>query len=203
MAIFDGWQQTVDASASLVDMTTTLTARPEFAAGTWTLDPAHKELAFTARHLGLSKVRGTFENFDVTVEAGSDGAISVTATVDIASVSTNQEQRDAHLRTSDFFLVDEYPTATYTSTAVHADVPNFTVEGELTLRGVTKPVVLTGEITGYLPEGSTGKPVVGISATTSINRFDFGVDWNAPLPTGGFVVGETIQLSADFELILA
>jgi len=183
-------------------MTTTLAARPEFAAGTWILDPAHKELAFTARHLGLSKVRGTFENFDVSVEAGSDGAVSITATIDVASVNTNQEQRDAHLRTSDFFLVDEHPTATFTSTTLKLDEPEFTLDGELTLRGVTKPIVLTGEVVGYLPAGPAGKPVVGISATTSINRFDFGVDWNAPLPTGGFVVGETIQLSADIELIL-
>ena len=183
-------------------MTTTLTARPEYTAGTWSVDPAHKELAFTARHLGLSKVRGTFENFEVTVEAGDDGTIGITATIDVASVNTNQEQRDAHLRTSDFFLVEEFPTATFSASGIALDEPNFTIEGELTLRGVTKPITLTGEVIGYIPEGMSGKPVVGISATTSINRFDFGVDWNAALPTGGLVVGEKIQLTADFELIL-
>lgn len=182
-------------------MTTTATSRPGFQAGTWKLDPTHSELAFSARHLGISKVRGRFENFDVTVITTDDGNLSIEATADVASVNTNQEQRDNHLRTSDFFLVEEFPTAYFRSTAITSDGDDITVTGELTLRGVTKEVVFTGELHGVVT-GQAGKPIAAVSASTTINRMDFGVNWNAPLEAGGFVLGDNVQLTVELQLVL-
>jgi len=182
-------------------MTTTLTSRPGFAAGSWKLDLIHSELSFTVRHLGVSKVRGTFESFDLTVVTAEDGSVSVEATVDVASVSTKQEQRDNHLRSGDFFLAEEFPQASFVSTGVEVDGDRFTLVGDLTLRGVTRPVSFDGEFYG-VTTGPAGRPVAGAGATATINRLDFGVNFNAPLEAGGFLLGDNVQLSVEVELVL-
>lgn len=183
------------------DTSTTLTTHPDYVAGTWKLDPAHSELSFTVRHLKVTKVRGTFDDFDVTVVTGEDGAISVEATVDVASVNTKQEQRDQHLRTSDFFLVDEHPHMTFRSTSVALDGDDFTLVGDLTLRGVTQTVTLTGEYGGVIVDGY-GNTKAGASATTKINRQDYGVSWNAALEAGGFTLGDEVTINVELELLL-
>lgn len=182
------------------DMTTNLASHTAYQVGTWTLDAAHSELSFTVRHLAISKVRGTFERFDVTVVAPEDPSkLSVTATVDVASVNTGQEQRDGHLRNSDFFLVEEHPTMSFTSTGITTDGDDFTLDGELTLRGVTKPVTLKGEFGGIAAD-AYGNVKAGVSATTKINRLDFGVNWNAALEAGGFTLGDEVTITIELQL---
>jgi len=183
-------------------MTTSSAIHPDYIVGTWKLDPTHSELAFSVRHLAISKVRGKFESFDVTVVTADDvNDSSITATIDISSVNTNQKDRDAHLRTSDFFLADEHPTATFASTAFSVDGDDFTVTGDLTLRGVTKQVVLKGEVGGVVTDGY-GQTKAGVSATTKINRHDFGISWNAALEAGGFTLGDDVTLTFDIQVVL-
>ena len=187
----------------MVDMTTTetLPTHPQFIAGTWRLDPTHSTIEFTVRHLAISKVRGSFESFDVTIVTGEDGVHSVEATIDVASVDTRQAQRDAHLRTSDFFLVDEYPTATFRSTGGTWDGDAFTLVGDLTLRGVTKQVELRGELGGVMTD-NYGNTKAGASASTTINRHDFGVSWNAALEAGGLTLGDDVKIDLDIQVNL-
>lgn len=182
----------------------TLSTHPQFVAGTWKLDPTHSTIAFTVKHLAISKVRGTFEKFDVTVVTApddADGIHSIEAVIDVASVDTNQAQRDAHLRTSDFFLVDEYPTATFRSTGGTWNGDEFTLIGDLTLRGVTKEVTLTGELGGVATD-AYGNTKAGASATTTINRHDFGVSWNSALEAGGFTLGDEVKIDIDIQVVL-
>jgi polyisoprenoid-binding protein YceI len=185
-----------------VTMTTTSTIHPQYIAGTWKLDPTHSELSFSVRHLAISKVKGKFETFDATLVTAEDLAdTTLDATIDIASVNTNQKDRDNHLRTSDFFLVDEHPTATFTSTKFDIDGDDFTVTGDLTLRGVTKSVVLKGEFGGVITDGY-GQTKAGASATTKINRHDFGVSWNATLEAGGLTLADDVTLNFDLQFVL-
>jgi polyisoprenoid-binding protein YceI len=183
-------------------MTTNLASRTDYRTGTWKLDPTHSELSFWVRHLKISKVRGVFESFDVTVTVPEDPSqISVVATVDVSSVNTKQEQRDAHLRTSDFFLAEEHPTITFTSTGITVDGDAFALTGDLSLRGVTKSVTLTGEFGGVITD-DYGRTKAGASASVTINRQDFGVSWNAALEAGGFTLGDDVTISVDLQVDL-
>ena len=183
-------------------MTTNLATRPDYLVGTWKLDPTHSELSFSVRHLKISKVRGIFETFDVTVVTPENPAeISVSATIDVASVNTKQEQRDGHLRSSDFFLVEQHPTMTFTSTGIAVDGDDFTLTGDLTLRGVTQAVTLRGEFGGIATD-AYGNTKAGATASTTINRQDFGVNWNAALEAGGFTLGDDVTISLELQLAL-
>ena len=180
-------------------MTTTTTPLP---VGTWTIDRSHSEVGFTVRHLMVSKVRGRFTRFDGTIEVGEDHlASSVTASIDVSSIDTNDEGRDAHLRSADFFEVETYPTMTFTSTAVRPKGSGYVVEGDLTLHGVTKAVALDLEFEGVAtdPWGGTR---AGFSATGEINRRDFGVDISMPLDGGGVVVGDKVKINLEIEAVL-
>ncbi|WP_213814015.1 YceI family protein [Glaciihabitans sp. dw_435] len=180
----------------------TVTTDPKYIAGTWTLDPAHSDLTFSVRHLAISKVRGSFEKFDVTVVTAEDPKDStVEATVDIASVNTGQADRDGHLRTSDFFLVEEYPTMTFKSTSFEVDGEDLTIVGDLTLRGVTKSVTLKGEIGGVIVDGY-GQTKAGVTASTKINRSEFGVSWNAAVEAGGLTLGEAVSIDLEIQVVL-
>jgi polyisoprenoid-binding protein YceI len=182
--------------------TTDSSVHPDFVSGTWKLDPTHSELSFWVRHLKVTKVRGTFDTFDVTIVTGDSLADStIEATVDVASVNTKQEQRDAHLRTSDFFLADEHPQMTFRSTGISIDGEDFVVEGDLTLRGVTQPVTLTGELGGVVVDGY-GNTKAGASASTKINRHDFGVSWNAALEAGGMTLGDDVTINVELQVVL-
>ncbi len=176
---------------------------PDYIAGTWKLDAVHSEISFSVKHLKVSKVRGVFETFDVTIVTAEDPKDStIVATIDVASVNTKQEARDNHLRSSDFFLADEHPTITFTSTKIIADSgDDFTVEGDLTLRGVTQPVALKGEFGGVVVD-DYGNTKAGASATTKIDRKDFGVNWNAALEAGGFTLGDEVTINIELEVVL-
>jgi len=183
-------------------MSITAETIPGYVAGTWVLDPTHSEVSFSVRHLAISKVRGTFEKFDVTVVTAENPADStVSASVEIASVNTNQKDRDAHLKTSDFFLAEEFPTMDFVSTGISKDGDDFLLEGNLTLRGVTKPVTLKAEFGGIITDGY-GQVKAGASATTKINRKDFGVNWNAALEGGGFTLGDDVTISIEAQVVL-
>jgi polyisoprenoid-binding protein YceI len=183
-------------------MTTSLDTHTNFIAGTWDIDAMHSTVSFTVKHLMISKVRGTFDGFSGTIVTSENPAENkVNATIDMATINTNQADRDGHLRNNDFFNVEEFPTATFTSTAVAIDGDNLTIDGELTLRGVTKPVTLKGEFGGIATDGY-GQTKAAASASTIINRTDFGVNYNAALETGGVLLGENISLTFDLQAAL-
>jgi polyisoprenoid-binding protein YceI len=185
-------------------MTTTQAAVtiPGYLAGTWDIDPAHSEVGFSVRHMMVSKVRGRFTKFSGEIVTAEDTQRSrATAEIDMSSIDTGAEQRDAHLRSADFFSTEEHPVMTYRSTGLRQSGDGFVVDGELTLRGVTKQVPLRVELNGFGPDAFGGTRA-GFSATGEINRHDFGVSWSAPLETGGVVVGDKVQLQLEIEAVL-
>ena len=165
-------------------------------AGTWTIDPVHSAVAFQVRHLMVSKVRGSFDEFSGQVVVAEDGTPSVTAEIVVDSFSTKNAQRDGHVRSADFLEVEKYPTMTFRSTSVHGTGSDFTLRGELTLHGVTREVELETEFNGVNPGMGHG-PVAGFEATTTINRKDFGIDIEMPLEGGGVVVGDKVQVTLE------
>jgi polyisoprenoid-binding protein YceI len=177
---------------------------PKYAVGTWKLEPTHSEITFTVRHLAISKVRGKFEDFDVTIVTAEDPKdTTIEASIDVSSVNTGQEARDNHLRSSDFFLVEEHPHMIFSATGAGLtfDGDDFTLVGELTLRGVTQPVTLKGELGGVIDD-PYGNVRAGASASTKINRQDFGVSWNAALEAGGFTLGDEVTINLDLQVVL-
>ncbi|MER7207846.1 YceI family protein [Streptosporangium sp. NPDC000239] len=181
---------------------------PGYVAGTWTIDPAHSEVGFVVRHLLISKVRGRFTAFEGRIVTGADPLeSSVTARVDLASVDTGNPQRDDHLRSADFLEIDRYPTLTYHADALRREGEEFVLDGELTLKGVTRPVPLRVEINGfgpdpYLPDPRAGARV-GFSARGEIDRTDFGVSFNSPIPGGeGLTLGEKVQIFLEIQAAL-
>lgn len=175
---------------------------PGYRAGTWTIDPVHSDVSFTVRHMVVSKVRGHFRNFTGQIVTAEDPlASTVTAEIDLASIDTGNEQRDAHIRSADFFEVEHYPTMTYRSTGVRADGDGFIVDGELTLKGVTRAVPLRLELGGFGPDAYGGTRA-GFSATAEINRRDFGVNFTAALETGGAVVSDKVGIHLEIEAVL-
>jgi polyisoprenoid-binding protein YceI len=177
---------------------------PGYVAGTWAIDPVHSEVSFTVRHMMVSKVRGRFDKFEGTFVTGEDPAqSSVTASVDLSSINTGQEQRDAHIRSADFFEVEKYPEMTFVSTGVKAAEEGFVLEGDLTLKGVTKAVAFDLEVNGFGPDAYGGTRA-GFSAITQINRKDFGVSFDGPIPgvPGGAVVSDAITVNLEIEGVL-
>ena len=183
-------------------MTTITDTHPTYVAGTWALDPTHSEVAFSVKHLAISKVRGTFERFTATIVTAEDPTKStVEASIEVASVNTNQKDRDNHLRTNDFFKADEFPNITFVSSSVQLDGDDITVVGDLSLRGVTNSVTLTGEFGGIVTDGY-GQTKAGFTASTKINRLDYGVSWNAALEAGGFTLGDQVTISFELQFTL-
>ena len=176
-----------------------MTSITDLAAGTWTVDAAHSELGFTARHLMVSKVRGKFTDFEATATVADDvSASTINAVVQLASVDTGSADRDAHIKSGDFFDVENNPTMTFSSTAVGDD----TLKGDLTIKGVTKPVEFDLEFNG-LATDPWGNQKAGFEATTEINRKDFGLEWNVALESGGVLVSEKIKINLDIQLVKA
>jgi polyisoprenoid-binding protein YceI len=168
-------------------------------AGTWVIDPSHSEIGFTARHLLVSKVRGTFEKFTAIITIADDFIASkVEATIEAASVNTRDENRDNHIRTDDFFGVEKHPTWTFVSTGLSAKGSDYALAGDLTIKGITKPVILDLEVLG-VNKDPYGNLKAGFSASTKVNRKDFGIEWNAPLEAGGFLVGDDVTLNLDIQ----
>ena len=168
--------------------------------GTWAIDPVHSSIEFSVRHLMVSKVRGRFDKFSGAIVVAEDGTPSVTAEIAVASINTGNEQRDAHIKSADFFEVEKYPTATFTSTGVRANGDDYVLDGEFTLKGVTKPVSLALEFNGVNPGMGHGE-VAGFEASVVLNRKDFGVDLDLPLETGGTVVGDKVTITLEIEAL--
>jgi polyisoprenoid-binding protein YceI len=172
--------------------------------GTWTIDTTHSEIGFSVRHLMVSKVKGAFRDFSGTfVTAENPFDSSVEATVVLSSVDTGNADRDAHLRSADFFDTDQHTLLTYTSTGIrYDDEEGFVVDGELTLRGVTKQVPLRLEIHGFQQGTPFGDTRTGFTATGEIDRRDFGVSFNMALEGGGVGLGNKVQITLEIEAVL-
>ena len=171
-------------------------------AGTWTLDPAHTTIGFTARHL-MSKVRGTFNEFDGRITTTTNPLEStIEVTIKASSISTNNEQRDVHLRSADFFDPEVGGNLTFRSTAIRPDGDGYVITGDLTINGVTRSVDLQAEFLGsdVSPFGMT---VLGAEATTTIDRHDYNVNWNMPLDGGRLLVGPKIDITLSVEAVPA
>jgi polyisoprenoid-binding protein YceI len=183
-------------------MSTATNTIPGYVAGTWTIDPVHSEVGFSVRHMMVSKVRGKFTDFSgEIVTAENPTGSSVTADINLGSIDTGNADRDAHVRSSDFFDAENHPTFSYRSTGITAKGDEFLVDGELTLKGVTKSVPLKLELNGFGPDAYGGVRA-GFTGTTEINRQDFGIAFNAALETGGVVVGDKVTIHLEIEGVL-
>ncbi|HEX6037276.1 YceI family protein [Longimicrobium sp.] len=160
----------------------------------WQIDQAHSELTFRIRHM-VSRVSGQFNTWSGTITADPASLAGGSVSVDIqtASIDTNNERRDTHLRSADFFDAANHPTITFRSTRVVANGRSITVHGNLTIRGVTRPVVLEGQMTDV--GGPAGRRRIGFEAETTINRMDYGVAWNRAAEAGGVVLGDEVTIS--------
>lgn len=178
---------------------------PGYKAGTWTIDPTHSSVGFSVRHLMISKVKGTFDSFEATFVTGENPLDSkVTAVAQVASINTNEENRDGHLRTNDFFEAEKYPTISFVSTGVKvkdAEDGEYIITGDLTIKGVTKSVDFNFEFGGFATD-PYGNYKAAASAEAEINREDFGLSWNAALETGGVLVGEKVKITIDLQAVL-
>ena len=177
------------------------TAVPALA--TWAIDSSHSHLEFAVRHMMVATAKGRFSDLTGTIEwDGSDlSNAKVNVEIPVASLETKQEQRDAHLKSADFFDAENHPVATFTSKRISGDpAGEFQIVGDLTIRGITKEVVLKTEAHGVVRD-PWGMDRAGFSATTKINRHDFKLDWNATLETGGLVVAPEVKLTLDIELV--
>lgn len=183
---------------------TTATA-PQQIATTWNIDPAHSTAEFKVKHMMISNVKGQFTGITGTLHLDEDDIANsrVEAAVDAASVNTNNADRDAHLRSPDFFDVEKFPTLTFRSTKIARNGDALDVAGDLTIHGVTRNVVFS--VDGPTPPAKDpwGNIRIGLSATTRISRKDFGLTWNAALETGGILVGDDVTLTIDVEFVRA
>jgi polyisoprenoid-binding protein YceI len=182
---------------------TTATATP--VTTTWNIDPAHSSAEFKVKHMMISNVKGSFSGLSgVLTEQAIDSTLShVEASVPVATVSTGDAQRDGHLKSADFFDAEKYPTLDFKSTKVERKGDAYEVTGDLTIHGVTKPAKFAVDGPSAPGKDPWGNTRIGLSATTKINRKDFGLAWNAALETGGFLVGDEIAITLEVELIKA
>jgi polyisoprenoid-binding protein YceI len=181
----------------------TTTTVPATLTGTYTIDPTHSRIGFVARHAMVTKVRGSFNEFDGSgfFDAEQPAQSRLALTIQAASIDTRNADRDAHLKSNDFFDMEHYPQITFASTAVEqVDSENYRVTGDLTIKGVTKPVTVDFEYTGTAvdPYGNTR---IGLEGKTVVNRKDWGVNWNAALEAGGVLVSEKVTLEFEVSAI--
>ena len=177
---------------------------PGFIAGTWEIDPVHSEVSFVVRHMVVSKVRGRFEKFSGTIVTSDNLAeSSVNVTIDASSISTSEPNRDNHVRSADFLDVENFPTLEFRSTSVRSERGAYFIDGDLTIRGTTRPVTLKVEVNGFTPDPYGGTRA-GFSATTEINRHDFKVSFNGPIPgtDNAMVLSDKVDLTLEVEAVL-
>ncbi len=169
----------------------------------WKIDPAHSEIQFKVKHLMLTTITGTFKKFDCTVETETEdfnSTINVIFTADVDSISTNNEQRDTHLKSNEFFDMEKYGQVLFTGTRFDMLQSEATLHGNLTIRGVTKPVMLNVELAGTAID-PYGQKKAGFIVTGKISRKEFGLTWNAVTETGSIVVGDEIKINAEIQLV--
>jgi polyisoprenoid-binding protein YceI len=177
------------------------TAIPGFAQTTWKTDKAHSGVKFTVSHLVIAEVEGRFTDFDATVTTTKDdwSDMAVQATIKTASISTDNERRDNHLRSDDFLNAEKFPELTFKSTKVEASGKDtYRITGDLTIRDITRPVILDATFKGVIKDPS-GRTKAGFRATTTIDRFDWGVKWSKAVETGGLVAGKDVTITLLFE----
>jgi polyisoprenoid-binding protein YceI len=171
--------------------------------GLWNVDPVHSSIGLVARHLMISKVRGTFEKFNGTITIAEDPLQSkVEATVEVASITTGEEARDTHLKSADFFDVDKFPNMTLVSTGIEPQGSDFVLHADLTIKGVTKPVDFDLEF-GGVSKDPWGGTRAGFTAEAEINRKDWGLTWNSPLETGGVMLGDKVKIELEVQAVKA
>ena len=178
-----------------------VTTRTVLPTGTWTVDPAHSNVEFSAKHLGIATVRGAFNEFEGSFEVGEDGSAKARGTVEVVSIDTNEDQRDTHLRSEDFFHAEVHPQLAFESTEIRAvDEDAFLIHGDLTMRGVTRPIVLEAELQGTEID-PWGNERVALEARGQLNRRDWGMTFNQVLGSGNMLVSDKIKLSLDISAI--
>ena len=190
----------LDAPTTAVSDTTS----PAVEAGVYAIDPVHSEVGFRVRHLGISNVDGTLSDVAGTLTLGAGGLASMQteATIQATSIDTENDQRDNHLRSADFFDVEQFPTLTFRSTRVEpTGAGRFRMTGDLTMHGVTRPITLEGEYAGLVTDGM-GNRKVGFMAEGTLNRSEFGLNWNQALETGGVVVSDEVRLTLEIQAAL-
>jgi polyisoprenoid-binding protein YceI len=173
---------------------------------TWNIDPAHSAADFKVKHMMISNVKGSFSGLSgVLTEHATDSTLSsIDASIPVATVATGDAQRDGHLKSADFFDAEKYPTMNFKSTKVtKRGEAEYEVTGDLTIHGVSKPVTFAVDGPSAPGKDPWGNTRIGLSATTRINRKDFGLGWNAALETGGFLVGEEVAITLDVQFIKA
>jgi polyisoprenoid-binding protein YceI len=184
-------------------MSTETVVIPGYLVGTWSADLTHSDVSITARHFMVSKVRGHFNDFSATIVTAENPLDSkVTATIKTASIDTRQEQRDGHIRSADFLDVENHPEITFVSTGLRPNGDDFKLDGELTIRGNTRPVTLDLELNAIGPDPYGGTRI-GLSARTSVQRQDFGISFNALMEAGGAVVSDKLDVAIEIEAVLA
>ncbi|SFM18521.1 YceI family protein [Salibacterium qingdaonense] len=169
----------------------------------WSIDPVHSEIGFSVKHMMISKAKGTFDTFEGTLKADVDDLenAEIEASIDTASINTNDENRDGHLKSGDFFDVENYPTITFVGKDIQKKKDDrFDVTGDLTMLGTTKEVTLDVTFEGQSKDPISGNMVAGFSGETTINRKEFGLTWNAAVETGGVLVGEDVKINLELEL---
>lgn len=180
--------------------------KTKMATSKWQLDKSHSGITFSVRHMMITNVRGSFNEFDAEVTADTDNLAATTnavVTINANSIDTKDEGRDGHLRSPDFFNVEQHPQITFKSTSLtHKGGENYELTGDLTIAGVTKSVKLQTEISGPAKD-PWGNTKMGVVADGTVNRSDFGLTWNAALETGGFLVGDAIKLHIELEFAQA
>lgn len=188
-------------STNPTNATTSTVTLPE--SGTWTIDPAHTAIGFVAKHLMVTKVRGSFKAFSgtITIDDAPESS-SVEVSIDADSIDTSAADRDGHLRSPDFLDVENHPALTFKSTAVRPNGDDYFVDGDLTIRGVTKPVTLDMTFDG-LATDPWGNSKAAFTATTSIDREDWGLTWNVAMETGGVLVGKVVKIEIDAQAVKA
>jgi polyisoprenoid-binding protein YceI len=169
----------------------------------YNVDPDHSIVGFSVAHMVISKTTGRFTDYTGYIDMDPDGKTvrAIEAIIKTASVNTNHQKRDTHLRSPDFFNLEKYPTMTYKMTSYEKQGEMYVAHGELTLLGVTKPVVLTGTFNGVIPKDLGGNTRAGFTAEGKVNRKDFGMNWSKTLDNGGLVVGDEVTIRLEIECI--
>lgn len=167
----------------------------------WTIDPTHSEITFKVKHLMISNVKGEFKTFQATIDGEDFTKSTISANIDASSLSTNNNDRDAHLKGPDFFEVEKYPEITFVSTSLKkVDDDEFKLVGNLTTKGITKEITLDAEFGGFMKD-PYGNEKAGFSVNGKMNRKDFGLNWNAALEAGGVMVGDEVKISAEVQFV--